>query len=228
MQDYGAKMAYAHNFIKVTNTFSLIGTDEIGSFGFHMGKTNADLSLTQYNLIGAEINDIAQACLDFWNTNANDIPSGWGLSSTKIALIGTNGKYQEFSSAYEFIHETPVPGPTPVASAPQLSAVVTVNSIRPRDPGRYNRFYVPTTAASNGPYKIQPTATASLADTTVTMLNEISDVMTGTGTEVIPLVVSASGAGSASPVIAVRVGDVIDTQRRRRNKLPETYTVRSL
>lgn len=220
-------MVYPSNFIKVTNTFSLIGTDEIGSFGFHMALPSGDISVSNYLGTGTNITAIAQACLDFWNTNANDIPSGWGLSSTKIALIEADGKYNPVAPAYEFIHENPVPGPTPVASAPQLSAVVTLTSIRPRDPGRYNRFYVPTTAASNGPYKIQPTATASLAETTVDMLQEITTVMQQTIPNIRPAVMSASGSGFNTSVETVRVGDVIDTQRRRRNKVAETYTVRN-
>lgn len=42
---------------------------------------------------------------------------------------------------------------------------------------------------------------------------------------VFPIVVQSQiGAGAATPVTAVKVGDVIDTQRRRRDQLAENYT----
>lgn len=43
-----------------------------------------------------------------------------------------------------------------------------------------------------------------------------------------PVVVSQVGAGRVSEITAIRVGDVPDTQRRRREGLVENYTVRQI
>lgn len=221
-------MAYKFNFVRVTAIGKLGNTEEIFSFGFHLSKLNANITEEEWNASAGGISNVADAIREFWVEPFNGIPNQWYLTSVKAALIATTGKYETFAVPHEFIFETPVPGPDVNGSAPQLAAVVTLNSAKPRDPGRYNRFYVPTRTATDANYVINNQTQQSLADTAVTMLLGIENVFNNNIPAITPAVVSASGSGHTNYVSQVRVGNIIDTQRRRRNKLQETYVIEQL
>lgn len=100
----------------------------------------------------------------------------------------------------------------------QCATVVTLITAVANRHGR-GRFYLPPLGAlvlEGG--RINAAATSNL-DTAFTAF---FDEMNTGGLQ--PVVRNRSGHIS-TPVTEARVGDVIDTQRRRRNKLSETYTV---
>lgn len=92
-------------------------------------------------------------------------------------------------------------------------------------PGRRTRgrFYWPClTLALQASLRLTTTTSlATRATDFATMLRDIANASTLTP-ELNPVVVSAAG-NFITPVISVRVGDVIDTQRRRRDALVENY-----
>jgi len=99
----------------------------------------------------------------------------------------------------------------------QCATVITLLTASATRHGR-GRFYLPPLAASfllNG--KLNSTAMTTL-DTAWTAF---FDSLNTDGVN--PVVRNRTGHIS-TPVTSARVGDVIDTQRRRRNKLVETYT----
>jgi hypothetical protein len=99
----------------------------------------------------------------------------------------------------------------------QCATVITLLTASATRHGR-GRFYLPPLAASfllNG--KLNSTAMTTL-DTAWTAF---FDSLNTDGVN--PVVRNRTGHIS-TPVTGARVGDVIDTQRRRRNKLVETYT----
>lgn len=228
MQDYGLKMAYKYNFIKITALGQLAGTDEIFSFGLHFGSSINDVTSNEYTAFTSSIDEIAELVRQFWVEPFNGIPNQWQLTSVKMALIATNGKYETWAAPEEFIFDVPISGPDVNGSAPQLAAVVTLQSQKPRDPGKYNRFYVPTRSSGEPRYAIGNQTQQSLADSTVTMIDGIADLLRADKINMNSTVVSASGTGFALPTQRVKVGSVIDTQRRRRNKLPENYVYSDL
>jgi hypothetical protein len=100
----------------------------------------------------------------------------------------------------------------------QCATVISLLTASATRHGR-GRFYLPPLAASfllNG--KLNSTAMTTL-DTAWTAF---FDSLNTDGVN--PVVRNRTGHVS-TPVTSARVGDVIDTQRRRRNKLVETYTV---
>jgi hypothetical protein len=100
----------------------------------------------------------------------------------------------------------------------QCATVISLLTASATRHGR-GRFYLPPLAASfllNG--KLNSTAMTTL-DTAWTAF---FDSLNTDGVN--PVVRNRTGHVS-TPVTSARVGDVIDTQRRRRNKLTETYTV---
>lgn len=216
-------MAYKHNFIKVTALGKLGQSEEIFSFGFHFSLSNRGLTQQEWEALGNVMNDVADEVATFYSTPGNTIPDQWALTSTKAALIGTDGKYEPFAYPEEVIYETPVQGSNSFGTAPQLSAVITLISSKPRDPGKYNRFYVPIAATQNFNYTLFTETQQSLANTAQVMLNNIADIFDAVVPGIRASVVSAAGSGSDLASGTVRVGNIIDTQRRRRNKLQETY-----
>lgn len=118
----------------------------------------------------------------------------------------------------------PIAGSGTVTCPPQCSICFSlVTGI----PGRRTRgrFYWPgLTATFSGAGKITgPTTPANLALAGAQMLDEIGDV-SGAASPLSPVVVSEAG-NLITTVNAVAVGDVMDTQRRRRDGLVEVKSV---
>lgn len=223
-------MVYPKNIIKVTHGGRLQGTDEIWTIGYHYaGASNLETNNAFYAITEDDVEDIHTTFGTEWNNPDNRVPSKWELEWTKVALIAPDGKYVPDSEPVEFIG-LPLGGGFTGSYAPQLSTVVTIISSKPRDPGRYNRFYLPTAAISTADWEMTETARSNIANNFADYFISLNDFMSGLGSQfnVTLVVASAKGAGQANDAINLRVGGVIDTQRRRRNKLTENYSVSSL
>lgn len=147
------------------------------------------------------------------------VPTGVQLTWVKAALVGTDGAYLM----------EPVEAPASASGGdaggylPQGALVYTLVSSRWKDPGRYNRFYLPTsTPTSTTGWRL----TEAQADDAAGACHAFLDALDGLGS-VASLVVVASpvGAGHNNSVEEIRVGRLIDTQRRRRNAIAEDYSV---
>lgn len=100
---------------------------------------------------------------------------------------------------------------------PQIAVRVSLNGDG-RGRSKQGGFYVPGTGQSmNSDFRLYTASAAALAATTHTFL---------AGVEAIPFgrVCVASGVLGNVPVTLIRVGDVFDTIRRRRDELPEAYS----
>lgn len=148
------------------------------------------------------------------------------LSWVKAALIGTDGRYPDNAEATLYEYESPFPGSyTGSGAVPQVSIAVTFDTFRRRGLAHQGRIYLPPTAiAANttGRHGQGPTIAAGV----VALLSDLQDAL---GAQA---VIAASGksegkperAGVITSINGVRVGDVYDTQRRRRNRIAETYS----
>lgn len=152
------------------------------------------------------------------------IPVGATLDYVKLALIGTDGKYVKEAAVFEVIGVT---GGVSNAYIPQVSLVMTLQSEKFRDPGKYNRFYLPTIVPqSNSSYR--PANTQRMAQRTADLLSVLTREMSpfNNAVRVVPAAVSSSDKIDEPyrEIKYVKVGNVFDTQRRRRNKIGETYS----
>ena len=133
-------------------------------------------------------------------------------------------RYKSATETYERILTTPVRGGVEGAGMPQQTLCVSLLTGAKRGLASRGRFYPPATIASLGadgtvnPNSVTGVATA--ARTLITNLNNWPGTDTPLGGQVVVL----GGNGTTRPVTAVSVGNVMDTQRRRRNKLRESYT----
>jgi len=65
----------------------------------------------------------------------------------------------------------------------------------------------------------------ALAGQIAAWIEDVNAISTATAGPFRVSVQSRLGAGTPGPVTGVGIGDVLDTQRRRRNKLVETYSI---
>ncbi len=215
-------MAYPYNFIKVTFGGKLRDTEEIWACGFHLAKRTENISVTEFETKGpTDITLIANEIKAFYNETNNLIPTYMRLEWVKLALIGTNGKYQTAPVEYEYSPASG--GGSGQGFVPSTAAVITLVADKYKDPGKYNRFYIPICAPqATNQFVMTNAHIESLATTAAEMVRDINSGTTIGGSELNVTAVSQR-VTSYLPIASVKVGNVIDVQRRRRNKLVETY-----
>lgn len=140
--------------------------------------------------------------------------------SIKIAFIGTDGQYEEAPGIDAL---TTVSGATaPSNWVPQgTSVITTVASSVFRGKGRYGRFYVPWYTTTQG---VMTTATQDALGTWARNLM-LAVVHQDDGVPLLPAHFPSS-LETSYQIDQLRVGRVVDTQRRRRNKIDEAYRSR--
>lgn len=176
---------------------------------------------------------------DFQEASALAADIGSALSASAWSALGSlvNGVSAQFSltdldvyvydgtgpavASGSHTFTTPYTGTGPATAPPQVAAVVTLLTALPGARHR-GRFYWPQLAPTIST-SLKSSTAKGLASGTVTMLGAIAGQMAEFGNPE-PVVFSPTG-GTMTPVIAVRAGDVLDTQRRRRDSLQETYTI---
>lgn len=143
------------------------------------------------------------------------------LTFCKLNVIGTDGHYVG-EDTHEFVY-TPVGGGGSDTTTPanQVAWAVSLTTGVERGPAHRGRFYLPLPV-------VMPQS-SGLLDTTlctnlVTQTNTFLAALNAAHASAAVAVFSRkSGAAAHRNVTGCQVGKVLDTQRRRRNKLVETY-----
>lgn len=223
-------MAYSQPFLKLTfGGFQAAGQD-IWTCGVNLAITHGEAvqiipenAVNAFNAYAEDINDdIVSIFSNYISASVMDIPRGASLNWIKLAVIGTDGQYLADSQTWEVADVT---GSVNRAYIPQVSLVMTLASNKRADPGKYQRFYLPTAVPAGFGYR--PTGLADKAERTAMLIAALQRRVRGAliDYEIYPAAVTSSPkhTGDYLPITRVRVGDVFDTQRRRRNKIGETY-----
>ncbi len=123
--------------------------------------------------------------------------------------------------------------PAPISNGfgigiPQIAYCVTLKGLQKRGPGSRGRWYVPMSGSGNlSPGgKLGDAVCLAFAGAAQTFLQDIRDSGELGGPQVfIPWLYgqSKTGVGTDSSLQEVLVGNVLDTQRRRREQLVESY-----
>lgn len=170
---------------------------------------------------------IAPICGAYVSSGAADFSSGVRLTYVKLNPIqATTGKYRFPNQPVEYL----VPDPKPVGSAapgpPQVAYVVTLRAEDyRRGPAAFGRFYVPCgDVGVTGTGVFSEASAQAYADRAGTFLEDIQFISADPG-EVLRVQLFGDGVGGPrqSNVRSVEVGNVYDTQRRRRASIDETY-----
>ena len=212
-------MAYAYPYIKFSWGGTLADGLEIWSCGLSLfiGSDPGQV-FSQWNTFKSNFSGYVSAVEAFITEPDANVPTGVQLGWVKGALIDTDGTYMD----------EPIESPATASGTqtggylPQGALVYTLVSDRWKDPGRYNRFYLPTAAPTGATaWRLSENNAQDAADAGAVFINALNAVSGN------PLpsvdVLSPAGSGWTHVVEEVRVGRLIDTQRRRRNAISEDY-----
>lgn len=222
---------YNEPFLKLTFGGTLAEGQDIWTCGINLSIQNDELvpilPTSAVSAFESYIEDIDADIIDIFSnyiSNASmDIPKAATLDYIKLAVIGTDGQYIVDAHTWE---PQDVTGGVSRFYVPQVSLVMTLQSDKRVDPGKYGRFYLPTVAGvSSTGYR--PTGTSTKATLTANLLAALNRRVRGglADVRVRPAAVTSAAnfSGSYRPFTTVKVGNVFDTQRRRRNKIGEIY-----
>lgn len=223
---------YKHSFIKMTLNGSLADGQDIFNCGINLAVNN-DTPETEADLLNERLfkayvknrqEEIKTSTQEFWTDPNMEVPTGVKLEYIKFSLVGKDGKVSTEPAIIDLGSVSG--GKSTSAYVPQISSVITLQSDKWRDPGKYNRFYLPI-AAPNGSGQWKISGTQEKAKTTATYLKTLKATVTDmdiTNT-IVPAAVSSSNKieGNFLPITTVKVGNLYDTQRRRRNAISEQY-----
>ena len=217
-------MAYAHKVCRVTFSGKMWSGQEEWSTGLFLGMVDDDSSAPTQ-----EQADAAAGAFKTMFTHGNmKIANAYTFEKVKLASIGTNGQ----TIANEVVYATP-PGGIGTGAATtghhpsQCSLVVTLASERPRGVASKGRMYLPGTAVNIDNGRIPTADRTNMSGILATFFDTFVDQFFYPG--VLILAAKESGPAGIFPpqndaVSKIRLGDVVDTQRRRRNGLSESYT----
>jgi hypothetical protein len=220
---------FAHNVHRVTISGTSFGGAEEWSTGFWLGEENE-------NVAGAS-EATAETILNAWRTffehAGSNIGTDYLTTQVKVATYAAATGKTIDDEVFYAVPATELNGDeATIKLPPQCSVVVTLLSDRVRGKAAKGRMYLPGVSVmpgSNG--KLPSAAIGTLADNVKTFFDALVNNANIPG----ELILAARGTGPFPNLTAqndyvetIRVGDVVDTQRRRRNQLEETYTTRIL
>lgn len=225
-------MAYDQAFLRVTWGFFILNTDEIALTGLNLSHPtdptfNAAAALAEINM--ATVGPLLIARMQTLMSTAALRWADYSRQSTvRIADVSALGV--EGPLAKEFEDVTPAAG-TASSIPPQASIVVSTRSGLTTGSANFGRMYLPHTAFGLGtpsPFATSVDAGA-VATAAQTFVNGVNDDLNAVVTESISAMIMTQVVGGTSKKInQVATGNVTDTQRRRRNALPETYQFRAI
>lgn len=204
-------MTYPVSFIRHQMLFSLPG-GEIASVGCSWSSSGGIVSLSE-----AEIDSVHAKGAALWSTIKAAYAPTTIFTGSKISWIGLDGRAAQ-------TWERPVTGGVGTGGTPGLpTQIAIVGSLYTANAGRRGRgrMYLPAPNAN------QLTSSGRLLATQTAFFGDaLAAYLSGTvATSAKACVMSNVGEGLRSVITSVKVGDVLDTQRRRRDNLPEVYDV---
>ena len=220
---------YAHNVVRVTLSGTMFTGTEQWSTGFFLGAESDDApDPTQQSA-----DDIRDAWTTFFTHADSKVSASYRFTQAKVAKLDDNGQTIDGTVYYSSPATTVAGTVNGIVFPPQCSLVVTLLSDRPRGKASKGRMYLPgiTPNMDINTGKVQASHVTGIAD----RMKAFFDALAGDADTPGQLILAAKSSGvmNVNPaqndwVETIRVGDVMDTQRRRRNQLVETYTSRVL
>lgn len=198
------------------------------------GPLYADIWQCTLHMEGAGMPTADAALDDLVKDLSTWMVASQSASSAALAWVKFNEidpvsrRYKSATETYERILTTPVRGSVEGNGMPQQTLCVSLLTGAKRGLASRGRFYPPATVLSLGSDgTVSNTGVNLVAQAARTLINSLNN-WPGTDTPLGGQVVVLGGNGTTRNVTAVSVGNVMDTQRRRRNKLRESYTTIAL
>ena len=218
-------MGYRHKVVRVTLQGTMLGGGEEWQTGFYMGQQSADATMPTQ----AWLDTVRDKWTAIFTLAANGFGSAYSFTQVKAALLGTDGKYDGGGEPMVSYPATAVNGGSAgLPLPPQCALVATLVAGSGKGLAGKGRMYLPGIKyAVDGSGHIGTADAQRTATYLSTFFNEINALAGAPGR-----VINAS-EGRNNPLVTtsqnllvngVRVGNVYDTQRRRRNSLAEVYS----
>lgn len=221
-------MAYAFNVNRVTISGTCFGGAEIWSTGFFVGYEDAGASTPTQS----DVDAIAARWATYFASSSAEIANDYLTTQVKMSELDTAGNVILDNTVYS-VYTTPPAGSFGATQyPPQLSLAVTLKSSLTRGLGSKGRMYLPgVTHGVGSDGHISAGSIGPHADVLKTFFDGVNTDLGIRGQ-----VINASfGRAGTPPTVGVNkeitqilLGNVFDTQRRRRNALAETYTARAI
>lgn len=216
---------YPKPFLRITFGGTIYGEQDIWSCGINFARLNPGGDYTQDMYERAqEVSDEVDVPLTNWFTDTDMyISQHAALTWVKAAWIGTDGLYLADAGITDIGPNAL--GTANTAPAPQLSTAITFETTRRRAPGKHGRIFPPM----NVPLIDETGHVPSyLADAMALRTSELlTDLMTRIDVVYDSLfvpIVASQKTDDHQEIVYVKIGDVVDTQRTRRNAFTEKYT----
>lgn len=196
---------------------------------------NADIWSNSIHL-GDVVGDVlpwVEASSDFFLTSLSGPLSDWfrdpraGISGAaqlewiKLARIDRDGKYTDDAVIYDY--DSSITGGNSAAIAPQLTTAITFDTGATRGLAKTGRIFPPLTGVPSSTGRVASQAQALMANAAAGLIADIRNAALVPLVGVSPIVASNQRQGQNRYITNVRVGNVIDTQRSRRNAMVEEY-----
>jgi len=222
----------AYRTTRITISGVLSGGAEEWSTGFWFGAASEDAALPDQALADG----VRDAWRTFFTATTSYISNSWTTTTVKCSSFGTDGKSDANDTVYSNF-EPVATGANSNQFPPQVALVATLTSNVARGLASKGRMYLPGVVipmVTGG--RMNSTQRAALALNFKTFLDAVNALphnnvvlnashgqLNANGTP------KLGGYGPVSKAVqGIKVGDVYDTQRRRRNGIQELYNVRAL
>jgi len=153
------------------------------------------------------------------------------LDRLTVARVGTDGKYDpatQETTTYDYV--SPVAGNGTTIAPWSQALVCSLRTSRPRGYASNGRFYYPMTAQAvvNTTGRISQSEVGNYIQGCKTLFDAINADAAALQSGLRIHVLSAVGAGLGAAVTSIRADGRLDTQERRENQTPSTYSTASL
>ena len=146
--------------------------------------------------------------------------------------VETRQENEAISAVSENAYASPVAGTGSASKTLQDAVVISLRTATPGARGR-GRMYWPALGASlDGQFRLATPSASNVADGAKTLLKLIGDQLNAelaanSIVATVELAVRSQTLHECNPVVRLQVGNVLDTQRRRRDSLVEAYATTS-
>lgn len=221
-------MAYAHRVKRLTFSGTCFGGREIWSTGLFIADPTADVGTASQT----EVDEYAARWSTLFGLSANKFSSAYTTTQTKLSVLDTAGHPDPLNTVYNTaLVTTGAYGGNP--QPPQVSLVASLRATAIHGLATHGRMYLPGWGAVVDPSTggVSSTDQNTIATAFQTFINGINtDAPVSTVVALcskgrtLPTVL----AGVTQAVTHIEVGNIYDTQRRRRNGFAETYVNKTI
>lgn len=218
---------YDRRHFKVTLEGTNATDQDIWTTGWRIAPSLASEPIVNYPaMANTLLESVTGAAETFWTAIRNRVAQGTRLNSVKVAPVDEDGRYIDNMDSVIYDWETPLVGSAGSSThPPQVSVVASLTTGTRRGNATHGRMYLPLTAVPISPqeFTIATSVRQEIANAVVGLLDDSLGAIADVSLD--PVVMSNIGSGTTRTITTVAVGSIPDTQRRRRNRFTEEYTI---